>query len=50
VRHFRTVEELRLTLLEFQRQYNHAWLIERHGYRTPAEVRQSFTGCPETGV
>lgn len=50
VRHFRTIEELRLALLEFQRQYNHQWLIERHGHRTPAEVRQSFTTCLESAA
>ena len=47
VRYFRTVEELRLALLDFQHQYNHQWLIERHGYRTPAAVRQSLTACLE---
>ena len=37
---FDTVEELRLALHEFQRQYNATWLIGRHGYKTPAQVRQ----------
>jgi hypothetical protein len=23
--------------------YNHQWLIERHGHRTPAEVRRQLT-------
>lgn len=50
VRHFRTIEELRLALLEFQRQYDQQWLIERHAYRTPAEVRQSFTACLESAA
>ena len=36
---FDTVEELRLALHEFQRQYNATWLIGRHGYKTPAQVR-----------
>ena len=40
VRSFATVEELRLALLEFKELYNHHWLIERHGYRTPAQARQ----------
>ena len=35
---FNTVEELRQALLEFQRTYNHHWIIERHGYKTPAQV------------
>jgi putative transposase len=34
-----TVEELRLALREFQRQYNATWLMGRHGYKTPAQVR-----------
>ena len=36
VRTFRTVEELRLALIEFKRTYNEYWLIERHGHRSPA--------------
>ena len=35
-----TVEALRLALHEFQRQYNETWLIGRHGYKVPAQVRQ----------
>jgi putative transposase len=38
VKTFNTVEELRQALLEFQRTYNHHWIIERHGYKTPAQV------------
>jgi putative transposase len=37
---FDTVEELRLALHEFQRQYNATWLIGRHGYKAPAQVRR----------
>jgi hypothetical protein len=37
---FDTVEELRLALHEFQRQYNATWLIGRHGDKAPAQVRQ----------
>ena len=39
VRTFSTVEELRQALLEFQRTYNHHWISQRHGYKTPAQVR-----------
>ena len=39
VRRFETVEELRLALIAFGQTYNHTWIIERHGYRTPAQVR-----------
>jgi putative transposase len=41
VRHFATVEELRLALIAFKRTYNQSWIIERHGYKTPAQVRAS---------
>jgi transposase InsO family protein len=39
VRPFATVEELRLALQQFRQVYNQTWIIERHGYRTPARVR-----------
>jgi len=41
VRTFETVEELRLALIEFRETYNTTWLIERHGFITPAAVRQN---------
>jgi len=39
VRTFDTVEELRLALLAFKDLYNSQWIWERHGYRTPSQVR-----------
>ena len=42
VRYFATVEELRLALLEFKRLYNEQWLLERHNYQTPTQVRLNF--------
>ena len=44
VRRFDTVEELRVALLAFQRTYNQSWIIERHGYKTPAQVRADQIG------
>jgi putative transposase len=41
VRTFETVEELRQALLVFRETYNTTWLIERHGFQTPAAVRQN---------
>jgi putative transposase len=38
---FATVEALRLARHEFQHQYNETWLIGRHGYQTPAQVRHA---------
>jgi transposase InsO family protein len=40
VRTFRTVEELRLALIDFRQTYNEHWLIERHGHRSPAQFRR----------
>jgi putative transposase len=42
---FDTVEALHLALHEFQRQYNETWLIGRHGYKAPAQVRQEQCGA-----
>ena len=39
VRTFDTIEELRAALVEFASRYNETWLVARHGYRTPAQVR-----------
>jgi len=39
VRTFDTIEELRTALAEFATRYNETWLVARHGYRTPAQVR-----------
>ena len=39
VRTFDTIEELRAALVEFAARYNETWLVARHGYRTPAQVR-----------
>jgi putative transposase len=44
VHRFDTVEELRLALIAFQQTYNQSWIIERHGYRTPAQVRADQLG------
>jgi putative transposase len=44
VRPFATIEELRLALIGFKRTYNQSWIIERHGYKTPAQVRADQIG------
>ena len=44
VRRFDTVEELRLALLAFKQTYNQSWIIERHSYKTPAQVRADQIG------
>ena len=40
VRTFSTIEELRQVLTEFKQQYNTQWILQRHGYKTPAQVRR----------
>jgi transposase InsO family protein len=40
VQTFDTVEDLRQALLEFRGTYNTKWLIQRHGFRPPAAIRQ----------
>ena len=38
-RRFDTVEDLRHALHAFEDTYNQRWILQRHGYRTPAQVR-----------
>lgn len=40
IRRFNTVEELRKALLKFKETYNRQWIIGRHGYKTPSQVRE----------
>jgi putative transposase len=39
VRRFATIDELRQALHAFKDIYNRTWIVERHGYQTPAAVR-----------
>jgi hypothetical protein len=39
VRGFDTIEGLRLALHAFQAIYNQTWIVEHHGYQTPAAIR-----------
>jgi putative transposase len=39
IRPFDTVEELRVALLAFKQRDNETWLIGRHGYKTPRQIR-----------
>jgi putative transposase len=42
VESFETVEELRQALVAFKERYNRHWLVERHGHRSPAAVREAL--------
>jgi transposase InsO family protein len=44
VRSFATVAELADSLREFRGRYNDQWQIERHGFRTPSQVRAELPG------
>jgi putative transposase len=39
LRPFRDTEQLRQALLEFKGTYNQCWILQRHGYKTPAQIR-----------
>jgi hypothetical protein len=43
VQRFQTLDEARAVIGTFIESYNNEWLIQRHGYRTPAEVRRELT-------
>lgn len=47
VRTFQTVEDLRQALHAWLRLYNEQWLVERHGFRSPAQVRRDLVATPE---
>ena len=40
IKTFNDTEELRKALLDFKDQYNKNWILHRHGYKTPAQVRE----------
>jgi DUF1365 family protein len=44
LRPFRDAEQLRQALLEFKRTYNQSWILQRHGYKTPAQIRREQIG------
>ena len=42
--------QARVALLEFKDRYNRAWLCERHGHQTPAQVRAALGARGVRGV
>jgi transposase InsO family protein len=42
LRRFATIAELQEALQAFRERYNHEWLVQQHGYRTPAAVRAAL--------
>src|SRR5918993_2050340 len=50
---FDTIEELRRGLQDFVAHYNATWLVARHGYRTPNQIRAehcSLAQCPPANL
>lgn len=40
---FENLEEARRAIAQFIHDYNHFWILERHGHQSPLEVKQRFT-------
>lgn len=47
VHRFRNLEEAQRVIAEFVARYNAKWLMERHGYRTPEQVRAEWSAGQE---
>lgn len=50
---FDTIEELRRGLQDFVAHYNATWLVARHGYRTPNQIRaeqRRLAQCPPANL
>ena len=43
LRDFESLEEAKHEIGQFIECYNHGWLLERHGYRTPVQARKQLT-------
>jgi transposase InsO family protein len=42
IERFDTLEQLRQRIRRFARDFNEHWLLQRHGYRTPAQTREAL--------
>ena len=42
IERFDTLDELRARIRQFARDFNKHWLLERHGYRTPIQARDTL--------
>ena len=40
---FDTLKEARAVIGTFIKRYNNGWLLQRHGYMTPARVREKLS-------
>lgn len=39
---FQNIEEVRAAVREFIEKYNEQWLVEKLGYRSPAQARRDY--------
>jgi len=42
IRHFRDIDQLRASLIDFRDRYHHHWILQRLNYRTPVQARNDF--------
>jgi hypothetical protein len=40
---FDSLEDARLVIGAFIERYNHGWILDRQGYKTPTQAREHFT-------
>ena len=53
VHSFDTIEDLNRGLQDFVAHYNATWLVARHGYRTPNQIRaeqRCLAQCPPANL
>ncbi len=50
VRALRTIEELRVAPTECAARYNKTWLVARHGYKTPDQVRAEHLSVAKANI
>jgi Integrase core domain len=50
IERFASFGELRAAVRRFAVTYNHEWLLERHGYRTPIEARAHLAATAQAVV
>ncbi len=39
---FQTIDDVRTAVREFVARYNAEWLVEKNGYRSPAQIRAAW--------
>ena len=47
MRRFKSLEELRIALLEFRENYNQHWMVEKHGHLSPKQIYEKHLATQE---